>query len=98
MTELQLLELAVAYRCKVVVSAVGGQGYVLGRGNQQISAAVIREVGTHDIMILATPEKLAALGGPLRVDTGDPECDRSLTGYRRVVTGPRQESVVKVEA
>ena len=98
LTESQLLELAVAYRCKVVVSAVGGQGYVLGRGNQQISPAVIREVGTQNIMILATPEKLTALGGPLRVDTGDPECDRSLTGYRRVVTGPHQESVVKVEA
>ncbi len=98
LAEYQLLELADAYPCKVVVAAVGGQGYVLGRGNQQISPEVIGKVGAANIMILATTEKLAALTGPLRVDTGDPECDRSLTGYRRVITGPDQDSVVRVEA
>jgi predicted polyphosphate/ATP-dependent NAD kinase len=98
LAEYQLLELANTYPCKVVVAAVGGQGYVLGRGNQQISPEVIGKVGTANIMILATTEKLAALTGPLRVDTGDAECDRSLTGYRRVITGPDQDSVVRVEA
>ena len=98
MTESQLVELAATYPCKIVVAAVGGQGYVLGRGNQQISPAVIREVGPANIVILATSDKLTALGGPLRVDTGDPQCDRSLAGYRRVVTGPHHDSVVKVEA
>lgn len=98
LTEAQLLELAGTYPCKVVVAAVGGQGYVLGRGNQQISAEVIRKVGAENLVILATTEKLATLAGPLRVDTGDPECDRSLAGYRRVVTGPHQDSVVRVEA
>ena len=98
MTESELVELASAYRCKIVVGAVGGQGYVLGRGNQQISPVVIRGVGPDNIVILATPDKLVSLGGPLRVDTGDPECDRTLAGYRRVVTGPHHESVVKVEA
>ena len=98
MTELQLVKIASSYPCKVVVAAVGGQGYVLGRGNQQISPAVIGKVGPDNIMILATPDKLASLGGPLRVDTGDPACDRSLSGYRRVITGPHQDSVVMVEA
>ena len=98
LNESGLLELADTYPCKVVVAAVGGQGYVLGRGNQQISTEVIRKVGAANLVILATVEKLAALPGPLRVDTGDPECDHSLTGYRRVITGPRQDSVVRVEA
>ena len=98
LAESQLLDLAATYPCKVVVAAVGGQGYVLGRGNQQISPEVIRKVGAANLVILATPEKLAALAGPLRVDTGDPECDRSVSGYRRVITGPDQDSVVKVEA
>ena len=98
LTESQLLELASTYPCKVVVAAVGGQGYVLGRGNQQISPDVIRTVGAANLVILATPEKLTALAGPLRVDTGDAACDRSLTGYRRVITGPHQDSVVRVEA
>ena len=98
MTESQLVELAVTRPCRIVVAAVGGQGYVLGRGNQQISPAVIRAVGLANIVILATTDKLTTLGGSLRVDTGDPDCDRSLTGYRRVVTGPHEDSIVKVEA
>ena len=98
MTESQLIDLAATRPCRIVVAAIGGQGYVLGRGNQQISPAVIRRVGPDNIVILATPDKLTALGGPLRVDTGDPECDRTLTGYRRVVTGPHQDAIVKVEA
>lgn len=98
LTESQLLELATTYPCKVVVAAVGGQGYVLGRGNQQISPEVIRKVGATNLVILATPDKLTELAGPLRVDTGDPECDRSVAGYRRVITGPHQDSVVRVEA
>jgi len=81
-----------------VVAAVGGQGYVLGRGNQQISPDVMRKVGVSNLVILATQEKLTALAGPLRVDTGDPVCDRSLTGYHRVITGPRQDSVVRAES
>jgi predicted polyphosphate/ATP-dependent NAD kinase len=78
---------------------VGGQGFVLGRGNQQISPAVLRAIGPDRVRIVATEAKLAALGGrPLLVDTGDPELDAALAGYRRVVTGYRHETVYRVAA
>ena len=83
----------------VIVTPVGGQGFVLGRGNQQLSPAVLRAIGLDRLLIVATEAKLAALGGrPLLVDTGDRELDTALAGYRRVVTGYRHETVYRVTA
>ena len=97
-TESELFEIASRHPSKIVVAVVGGQGYVLGRGNQQISPRVIRAVGSENLMIVATKDKLLALNGPLRVDTGEPECDLDLSGYRRVITGRHEESIWMVEA
>jgi len=75
----------------IVVTAIGGQGHVFGRGNQQIGARVIRAVGPANIVIVATRGKIAALGGrPLLVDTNDAALDRELHRYLRVVTGYRE--------
>jgi predicted polyphosphate/ATP-dependent NAD kinase len=83
----------------IVVTPIGGQGHIFGRGNQQISPAVIREAGKDAIVVVATTTKLAALRGrPLLVDTGDPEVDDMLSGYIRVVTGINMESVYRVSA
>ena len=73
---------------KIIVSPIGAQGFILGRGSQQISAAVLRRVGTENLIIVSTPHKLAELSH-LLVDTGDPDMDRSLSGKRLVVTGYR---------
>ena len=83
----------------IVVTPIGGQGHFLGRGNQQIGARVVKAVGLDRLLVAATPEKLASLGdGTLHVDTGDPDLDRALTGWRRVVTGYGAEAVCKVVA
>lgn len=81
----------------VVVAPIGGQGHILGRGNQQISPAVLARAGTDALIVVATPAKLASLHDQaLRVDTGDAELDRRLAGWRRVVTGAATEAVCRV--
>jgi len=81
----------------IVVTVIGGQGHILGRGNQQISPAVIRRVGTAGITIIATQTKLLSLEGrPLLVDTGDPALDAELCGYVKVVTGLGERTMYKV--
>ena len=83
----------------IVVTPIGGQGHFLGRGNQQIGARVLRAVGLDRLLVAATPEKLASLrDSTLHVDTGDPDLDRALSGWRRVITGRGNETVCRVAA
>ncbi len=100
LSEGDLLELAdAAPEAFIVVTAIGGQGHIFGRGNQQISPAVIRRVGLDRIIVIATQTKLLSLGGgPLLVDTGDPALDGDLAGYARVVTSLGQRTMYKVGA
>lgn len=73
---------------QIVITAIGGQGHILGRGNQQLSPAVIRQVGLDNLLVIATKTKITELAGrPLLVDSNDPQLDRELSGYRQVVTG-----------
>ncbi|MDA4122437.1 MAG: ATP-NAD kinase family protein [Thaumarchaeota archaeon] len=87
-TERKLASLIRRRSAKIVATVIGGQGYLFGRGNQQISAEIISKVGKENIIVLATKEKLASLEGrPLLVDTGDEATDKLLTGHIRVITG-----------
>jgi predicted polyphosphate/ATP-dependent NAD kinase len=79
----------------VVVTPIGAQGFFFGRGNQQLSPAVIRSVGPDAVTVVATPSKLASTPR-LRVDTGDPQVDCALRGDRKVVTGYRRRRLVRV--
>lgn len=75
----------------IVVSPIGRQGIVLGRGNQQISPEIIRLVGKARIAVLATKTKVRSIeDGVLRVDTGDTAVDEMLKGYIRVMTDYRE--------
>ena len=96
LNEQQLLGLITGERAKIVVTVIGGQGYIFGRGNQQISPQVIREVGTDNVMVVSTRSKLVSLDGPLLTDSGDHELDKSLSGYVRVITGYNEEAVWRV--
>ena len=75
-------------RVRIVVGVIGGQGYIFGRGNQQIGPQVIRRVGRENVVVVATAAKLLSLTrGVLLVDTGDPGLDQELEGFIRVVVG-----------
>lgn len=75
-------------RVMIILSPIGAQGFILGRGNQQISAEVLRRVGIDKLIIISTPHKLAEIPY-LLVDTGDEDLDCALAGKRQVVTGYR---------
>ncbi|HOT03582.1 MAG TPA: ATP-NAD kinase family protein [Methanolinea sp.] len=75
-------------RARLVISIIGAQGSVLGRGTQQVSPAVLRIIGRENIIVVATPHKLAET--PLVfLDSGDRELDESFGDYISVVSGYR---------
>jgi len=85
-------------RSRIVITPIGGQGYLFGRGNQQLSPQVIRQAGIDNIIVMATLYKVQALmGRPLLVDTGDPDLDAQLAGYVRVRTGYQDSIMYRVK-
>ena len=83
----------------IVVTVIGGQGHLFGRGNQQFSPAVIRAVGQANLMIVAAKSKITGLEGrPLLVDTNDAQLDRELSGYYPVITGYEDRILYRLEA
>jgi len=88
-SEKDLLELLDTEKmAKIIVSPIGAQGFILGRGSQQISPEVLRRVGEENLIIVSTPHKLSELPA-LLVDTGDEQVDKILATRRLVVTGYR---------
>ncbi|WP_433243117.1 ATP-NAD kinase family protein [Streptosporangium sp. CA-135522] len=94
----ELLDFVRGRETHAVVSVIGGQGFVLGRGNQQISPAVLKMIMTSGgLIVLATQQKLAGLGGrALLADTGDPETDALVSGHVSVITGYRESAMYRI--
>ncbi len=100
LTESRLLALLdEAGEACIVVTVIGGQGHIFGRGNQQISPRVLARVGLENVIVVASQTKLLSLdGGPLLVDTGDPAVDASFPPYMKVVTGLGERTMYPVRA
>ncbi|MEM0057379.1 MAG: ATP-NAD kinase family protein [Candidatus Bathyarchaeia archaeon] len=82
----------------IILSPIGRQGILLGRGNQQISPEIIKRVSKQRIIVAATKSKLRDIeGGVLRVDTGDAEVDKMLRGYIKVITDYREWRLMPVQ-
>lgn len=73
---------------RIIISPIGAQGFILGRGNQQISARLIRKVGINKIIVVATPHKLAQIPY-LYIDSGDTALDREFGDTIQVISGYR---------
>jgi len=95
--EQKLLELVLSAPTGIIVTPIGGQGFLFGRGNQPISPAVIIKVGRQNIQVICTPGKLHTFAGrPLLVDTGDAELDANLSGHISISTGYQEKAVYRI--
>ncbi|MCK4757743.1 MAG: NAD(+)/NADH kinase, partial [Thermoplasmata archaeon] len=98
LNENKLLDILNKYpKASIVITPIGAQGFVLGRGNQQISEKIIKKAGPDNIIIVATPQKLAATPR-LLIHTGDKDLDERLSGFRKILNGYRNWEMRKVES
>jgi predicted polyphosphate/ATP-dependent NAD kinase len=80
---------------RIVISPIGAQGFILGRGNQQISADLVRQVGINNIIVVATPHKLKEIS-ELYVDSGDADLDKAFGSSVQVISGYRMAQRKKI--
>jgi len=83
-------------KTRIIVTPIGGNGFIFGRGSKQFTPEVIRQVGSKNIIVLGTKDKLCRLEC-LRVDTGDLEVDKLLCGYTEVIVGPKESVMVEIK-
>jgi predicted polyphosphate/ATP-dependent NAD kinase len=96
-SESDILNYLEQYPCKAVISIIGGQGHIIGRGNQQLSAQVLRKLGKENIQVISTKAKITALEGrPLIVDSGDNDLDDLFSGTIEVTTGFQDQIIYPV--
>lgn len=96
-TAAQLSAVAGDRPVRLILGVTGQQGFLLGRGNQQIGANLIARAGRDGLVVLATEDKLATLATPrLHVDTGDAALDAALSGFVRVQTGAGRFTMMRI--
>ena len=96
LNEKGILDLLERYeKRKIIVTPIGGNGFIFGRGSKQFTPEVIRQVGRKNIIVVGTRDKVSRFVC-LRVDTGDFELDKILCGYMEVTVGYRESMMVKV--
>lgn len=96
-SETDILSYLDEYSCRAVISIIGGQGHIIGRGNQQFSPDVLRTLGKENIRVISTKAKISALEGrPLIVDSGDNELDDAFNGTIEVTTGYQDQIIYPV--
>lgn len=97
LNESEILEKIAGKMVKLIVTPIGGQGYLLGRGNQQLSASVMSHIGKENIIVVATKGKIIDFRNEtIKIDVGDDAMNRNLKGYYKTVTGYKEFQVLKV--
>lgn len=81
---------------EIIISPIGGQGFIFGRGNKQLTPEILQKIGKNNIKIIATEEKMKTLDC-LRVDTGDVNVDMMFRGFSKVITGYKEELIVEIK-
>ena len=98
LNENKILNLLNQYnKAKIIVTPIGGNGFIFGRGSKQFTPKILQQVGRENLIIIGTYNKIKKLEC-LRVDTGDLKIDKLLSGQMKVITGEKEEMIMQVKS
>ena len=99
LTAQELVHIAEGYPVKLILSFTRHQGFLLGRGNQQLCEAFLKRIAwPEDVIVVGSRTKLSSLEQrPLLLDTGDRELDDALSGLMPILTGFEQSLLYRVD-
>lgn len=98
LNESQLLSSIQGKNAKIIVSPIGRQGFIFGRGNLQLSPQVLRKIGTKNIIVILTKNKIQNIPNQiLRLDTRSTELDEEMRGFYKVILDYDEIKICKVE-
>ncbi|MCG2909566.1 MAG: ATP-NAD kinase, partial [Stygiolobus sp.] len=78
----------------IILTPKGKQGFLIGRGNQEIGPEILKRIGKDRIIVISTKEKIETIGC-LRIDTGNPQVDKILYGVYKVIVGYKEYIAIK---
>ncbi|MEP1447416.1 MAG: NAD(+)/NADH kinase [Paraglaciecola sp.] len=94
----ELLNLTADQSYKLVLTIIGGQGHIIGRGNQQLSPSFLKNLGKENILLVATKSKIDNLSGrALIVDSGDLALDQQMSGLINIITGYHDQVLYPID-
>lgn len=97
LNEQGILKLMDAYnQVQIIITPIGGQGFIFGRGNKQFTPKILEKIGKKNVIIIATKEKLGSLKC-LRIDSTSMEIDNSFKGLTNIVIGFKEETIIQIE-
>jgi len=97
LNEKGLLDLIKRYdEIKIIVTPIGGNGFIFGRASKQFTPYVLKQIGRKNLNVVASEDKISRLEC-LRVDTGDAKTDNIIKGHCKVITGYKTETIIEVK-
>lgn len=97
LNEDQILQKTENKKAKIIVTPIGAQGFIFGRGNLQLSPKVLKKIGLNNIIFIATKFKISTLpNGKLRIDSRDSQLDEKFSGLHRIVVDYGEINIIEV--
>jgi predicted polyphosphate/ATP-dependent NAD kinase len=98
LNEEQILSYIKKKPTKIIVSFIGRQGFLFGRGNLQFTPKILRLVPSKNIIIVATKHKLTSISSKfLRIDSRDSELDLEMRGLYKVITDYDEIKIIELK-
>ncbi len=98
LNENQILNYVKNRPIKIIVSIIGRQGFLFGRGNLQFTPKILKRISLSNIIIIATKAKLLSIPNKfLWIDSRDSDLDKEMRGLYKIITDYDEVKIIELK-